>query len=657
MRLLSLFGSNKSSEPTPRSSPDIRSNPSISAQGLGSSFSTPAYGAPPPASPNKGSATRSLPLLWRKLTSAALRFEQAAVGKVNRGASTLGNRNTVTVGVKENGATRAHELDAISININRPRGGNTAARQPVERHYLWGKSPLPSNQAAFATCEKFIVQGVVSGQGVFQFSSQKAHFRPDESSEKPLIGALQQQWRSHRENGTSFILGGRFEVMSMDPEVPRQPLAPGQEPRAEDMHLECQLSVIDRQDASGEVRVVPLTQVGLKFKNRCLQSRQIMQAHNILQDHQKRCINVAALADAQPQSLPMIASAAGRGRGPALIVFSEIYDRINAGLVNDTGSIETALIEVINDGRKARIEKDIRQGRPPDLGGFVHSPAQLQEIKIALEEHLDNKIALEAVRRGFNVASHSLVNHAPAALHEHRFSLLQNNGKGDCLFHALEGNEQMPSLHPDQIATIRENVASAMFTENRSRNAHEINEARMQEDPDFVPTVFSMSNDEMAAFQSEPGRIAGYMELKQWLNIRENHHKTVVMLDTLRGGEMIDIFTRVVDPRTGEIGIDIKRTKLAPSELQGSMSKEEICNIVGAAIYGDNLDRHNGPRTIPPARIVLYRTLGHFARLTGIKSESEMEEDAVRRAEDYQKQLEAGKDPTIDYQTLGFDTH
>jgi len=226
---------------------------------------------------------------------------------------------------------------------------------------------------------------------MFQFVSPKAHFQPMESSEKPIIGSLQEQWRIHKENGAPLVLGGRFEVTSINPARPRERLADGMEPHEDDVRLECQLTVIDLQDSNREMRTIPLTQVGLKFKDKCLRANQIAQAYHILEDHQKRYASLHTLSDSEPQALPMIASRAGRGRGPTLIVYSEIVGQIEAGIITEKGALDKALVDVINEGRKSRITADMLHSREPDLNGFVHSERQISELRQALEEYLRNK--------------------------------------------------------------------------------------------------------------------------------------------------------------------------------------------------------------------------------------------------------------------------
>jgi len=614
------------------------------------------------ASPRDRHQSQPPSAIWLRLVQAARRLHDAAVLRKNTDTAQQTDHGILQVNFIENGVNCVHDLDAIKVMIDRPQARNDVGSVPVQYHYSCGKSPVESAHNPFTEHEEFIVQGIVSGQGVYQFVSPRTHFRPAESTKKPIIGALREQWQAHQKSGTQFVLGGRFEVVSINPNELPEVLPDGIDPRPDQMHFECELTVIDLQHPDDAIRRIPMTQAGLKFSDKCLASKQIVQAHNILQDHQKRCMPSNALRDAHPQSLPTIASPAGRGRAPTLIVYNEIFERINAGLIIDKASLEATLLDVINDGRKARIASDLHLGRKPDLHGFVHSDNQLRELKIALEEHLQNKIAIDGVRKGVVRGDERLVNHASAAMREHRFSLLQNNGKGDCLFHALEGTERSPSLSQDRVVEIRQEVAAVIAGKKDSdsgkrRNASEINEAKCQEDPSFIPEKFSVTNEEMAVFQAEPERIAGYMELKQWLEIPRNHDKTVVIVDALHGSEMIDVFTPFVNPQTGEINIHHKRTELAPSESRGAMSENEIVSIVDAEICKNASPTQTGTKIIPPSSVVLYRTRGHFARLTGIKTKAEMEADVKTKAAENLRLLQASNDPNLDISKLGWDTH
>ena len=260
-------------------------------------------------------------------------------------------------------------------------------------HYPFARSPDEAKiDAHFLECEKSLVQGIESGKGIYQFVSRKAHFTPADSKEKPIIGALQTQWKNSRQCNTDLILGGRFKVVSIVPPERELSVKVGHGYHVDDMHLNCTLTVVDiNADATNPAnhRAIPLTQAGLKFTGKVLKAVQIVHASNVMTEHLEKC--QPPLQGAQHQSLPLVTSAAKRGRGPTLIVFHEITSQIKAGIVTDAKSIDAALSAIITTGREARIASHVSEKSEPDLNGFVHSAHQLQELRTALIEELARK--------------------------------------------------------------------------------------------------------------------------------------------------------------------------------------------------------------------------------------------------------------------------
>jgi hypothetical protein len=327
--------------------------------------------------------------LWLTLANLSKRFRTTATSKTSEEVVARERQIVTEVLFLKNGNRQIESIDSIKLKVSRPCSLKNVFEKTVEHNYPCAKSPKKSAQAPFSEYEKFLVQGIVSGKGLFEFVSPRAHHRPAQSAEKPLISALQEKWRKKKGQADGLVLGGRFKVMSIHPE----------QPGTDDAHLACQLTVIDLQHPHADPRVIPLTQVGVHMTDDCLEAEQIVQAHHFLQAHQKSCAPLRNLPDGEPQSLPMILSQKGRGRGPTVIVYNEIVERINAGLITDTPSLDAALVDIIGEGRKVRIASDILHDRKPDLNGFVHSDDQLQELKMALQAHLADKIAADATNR------------------------------------------------------------------------------------------------------------------------------------------------------------------------------------------------------------------------------------------------------------------
>ena len=244
------------------------------------------------------------------------------------------NVNAVNVNYMMHDHLASQRLDALKFTLTRPvlRSGPRKTAHP--RSFFFSKSPNePEIKEHFLECEKNVVQGIESGQGVYQFVSRKAHFLPAESDEKPIIDTLLAQWKN-REPNADLILGGRFNIVSIIPSEWPPAVREGRDYALRNQHRTCELTVIDMHlDANDpkRLRSIPLTQVGLKFTDKLLREAQIADANQVMIAHLKK--RQPPLPGVQRQSLPIIASAAKRGRGPTLIVFHEILARIEAGLI------------------------------------------------------------------------------------------------------------------------------------------------------------------------------------------------------------------------------------------------------------------------------------------------------------------------------------
>ena len=339
----------------------------------------------------------------------------------------------------------------------------------------------------------------------------------------------------------------------------------------------------------------------------------------------------------------MIVSYAGYGRNATLIAFNEIKNRIESKVIPDHQSIDDALVEVITAGRQVRGTEVMRQGIPVPVGKFVHSETQLAALREALNTHLANKVAIKAAETGAGVSADTP---AGRAFDLHRFHLRHNTLVGDCLYCSLEGTEAEPDLKKDYVVELRKQVAEVLAggeetDAGKSRNLAEFNTACRQAGKPYDRTRVGMTNLEFAEFQKKPGNFSGDMEIQQWLSLKGNQHRTVVLIDAQVGQESIKIY-RHNQNVTLFNGDDLGETE------------EDISAAIDYAIYGVPLASRPAVPTIPDQRIVLYRTVGHFQRLTGVKTELERWQAVLDQKAEYEKMK---KQPEfVDITELGFET-
>jgi hypothetical protein len=209
--------------------------------------------------------------------------------------------------------------------------------------------------------ERFLLQGLDSGKGLFQFVSQRTHHFSTGKTPRPnlkemsVVDQLRETMNANKQNGIRTILGDRYAIISLDS------LA-----GSGDDHCCFRLTIADQLDGNKQ-KTIPITQVGMSFANKFLDKKQIKRANNLLDAH----LNL--LDPGYPpieQTDPIIVSYAGIGRNAALITYRETLSRIKQGLplwkLNDT------LVDVIGQGRRDRGVK------------FLHSEQQLGAVHEAL---------------------------------------------------------------------------------------------------------------------------------------------------------------------------------------------------------------------------------------------------------------------------------
>ena len=268
------------------------------------------------------------------------------------------------------------EGEAVPIHANRitfDHDASTASAAPAAP--LAPLAPLTNNKPrtaiaaqspqTFALCERFLIQGLDSGQGLFQFVSRKAHAVSSgcrgTSREVPIIAQLFAEMASCKKQDRSLQLGGRYEVIKLDPAAGDQD------------HHRATLTVRDPKN-DGKIITVPLTQAGLRFTDRVLGVEHIEQA-NALMDAHKTSLQPEECATSQPTDDPLIASFAGIGRNATLISYREVRARLDALPAEtrcDEQWLDNTLLDVISTGRRDRGNR------------FIHSDAQLQELRKAL---------------------------------------------------------------------------------------------------------------------------------------------------------------------------------------------------------------------------------------------------------------------------------
>lgn len=289
-------------------------------------------------------------------------FNPAEVAVNETHVACLNNAHVLRVDTDGTGsATKPIHAHAVGI----PPTATDTVVAATNIHYAAGQSPSASAYL------DVVLQGVVSGYGIFQFVSSKAHHLPEASRETPIIGMLEKAIAA-RGTGDPLILGGRYEVTDFKP-VAGKGIA-GQQ----DDYLRYALTVIDHRGGTPPLTMtVPVTQAGLKFTDALLASRGIVRANDLLNEHQRAQHREHAAGATASVAEQLILSGAGFGRNATLITYRKICDRIADGSVT-----ETNLMYVLHD--------EIDAGRQQRELKYVHSIAQLTELHAALQRRIND---------------------------------------------------------------------------------------------------------------------------------------------------------------------------------------------------------------------------------------------------------------------------
>lgn len=261
----------------------------------------------------------------------------------------------------------------------------------------WPDVDYCAGQAPEKNCENQLIYALDSGEGIFQFISPRSH-RTGVSGHGPsIIKMLNELCDESRAKSprVNLRLAKRYEITSFEL------LAGGHEE-----HDFAQYHLTARDIVTGEVRTVPLTQVGLRFDGQVLQNTEIRRANTLLEEHKVSSAELRGpqVIDTRPvksrwhavsRKGPMIVSHVGVGRNAALVIFNNIRDRIAEGGHVNKKNLDEVLYKLIWNGRYARGEL------------FLHSKEQLRVVRQMLLDEIDARERLANANRPGWFASNS----------------------------------------------------------------------------------------------------------------------------------------------------------------------------------------------------------------------------------------------------------
>ena len=248
--------------------------------------------------------------------------------------------------------------NAIRMPAARSSGAGKAIVDGVRRNALAGQSPQE-----FALCERFFAKALDNQQGIFQFISSATLHYPGQTPEKTMLGQLHQQLTAARQNNVPLILAGRYNVI----DIQQLPAHDGNDHR-------CARIVVDEAGNPPVRKSIVVTEAGLAFDNGLLKTSEIARAHALMNANIK---HDSAQPNTSSRPEPMAISYGGIGRNSTLVTYREVLARANE--VRDEKSLDAVMSEIIVQGRKDRGPY------------FIHSEAQLSELRKALVEALGLK--------------------------------------------------------------------------------------------------------------------------------------------------------------------------------------------------------------------------------------------------------------------------
>lgn len=254
---------------------------------------------------------------------------------------------------------KAHTVRAY-LHANQVELPNTKSVAGA-RIYLAGQSP-----SEWETCQNFLVRGIESGQGLFQFVS--AQQQADKNREGHAWPILKQLRDKVGQPGHESLIGGRYQIAAMGEH-------PGSGDGNSPDHTHITLTVIDTRDPKKQEISIPITQAGLPFTKRVLDMTQIQRAAKLFDRHRASRSNTQTSNDADHAQ--MFVSTAGFGRNATLMTYHDLSQRIDNNEIGTVPEIDAALHAAIMAGRAARGYR------------FVHSDEQVKMLRRALVAKLD----------------------------------------------------------------------------------------------------------------------------------------------------------------------------------------------------------------------------------------------------------------------------
>lgn len=212
-----------------------------------------------------------------------------------------------------------------------------------------GQSPLE-----FRFTERFLLYGLDSGKGLFEFVSISTHRNAIGLVENPIHAQLKQAFDAAAGSPDGLVLGGRYRAIGLteidcdEPDFRR-----------------FRLQVTDVSNP-GRTSTMLLTQAGLKFEDNVLMANQIIQASELMDSH----VATDAADPATWQQDPLTVSFSGIGRSAVLVVYREAVRRLS-GVGSEEG-VDALLEQIVIDGRR-------------DRGPwFIHGRHQLEQLREAV---------------------------------------------------------------------------------------------------------------------------------------------------------------------------------------------------------------------------------------------------------------------------------
>jgi hypothetical protein len=349
--------------PTPGSVPDV-----------------PAQGAGSPA--DSANVPSTISRMWAALQNMRrppLKF--AAIAVNGTGVGCIDNDSIIKV-VKSGAVAEGQACSRKDVQIHAHEVAikSSVDGQDKKRHYAVGQSP-PDD-----TCLNAVLQGVNSGQGLFQFVSRKAHRDGVDKSGETMSRMLQRLLDDAHGNGQAGVpLDERYTLTKI--EIDNGIDEGGTATRFNLIITESKTEV----DKLPEMLHIPLMQAGLKFSGKLLRVDEIQSASALMGPCTTPSTS-AGVSDAQ--SDPLILSTAGHGRNAVLMTYREIVRQIDEKIVKTDAGLKKALEAVISQGREIRSPH------------FVHSEKQLAELYAALKAYLPAQV--RAVLPGAGAKAHSL---------------------------------------------------------------------------------------------------------------------------------------------------------------------------------------------------------------------------------------------------------